>query len=144
MARHLAQSRDRIACIVGTRPEAVKMAPVVLGLRRKSWADPVVITTGQHGSVVQEVFGCFGLVSDIALSSRRSDSLSALTARLLHEVDKCLQPSHWGAVVVQGDTSSALAGSLAGFLSAIPVVHVEAGLRSGDLGNRSRRRPTGG
>ncbi|MDF3140940.1 MULTISPECIES: UDP-N-acetylglucosamine 2-epimerase (non-hydrolyzing) [unclassified Streptomyces] len=127
-------SRDRIACVVGTRPEAVKMAPVILELRRRPWADPVVITTGQHGSVVEQTLGCFGIEPDVGLGTRhRPHSLSQLSARLLRELGGHLDRADWRAVVVQGDTSSALAGSLAGFFSSIPVVHVEAGLRSGDL-----------
>ncbi|WP_045695307.1 non-hydrolyzing UDP-N-acetylglucosamine 2-epimerase [Streptomyces rubellomurinus] len=128
--------RDRIVCIVGTRAEAVKMAPVVLELRKQPWADPVLVATGQHGPVVDEVLACFGLRADIPLAPpRRDDSLTTLTAQLLRQVDGCLRGARWRAVVVQGDTTSALAGSMAGFLSSLPVVHVEAGLRSGDLGN---------
>ncbi|MFD8695478.1 non-hydrolyzing UDP-N-acetylglucosamine 2-epimerase [Kitasatospora purpeofusca] len=136
MTSERTHGRDRIACIVGTRPEAVKMAPVVLELRKQEWAEPLIVTTGQHGPVVGEVLSCFGLRADIALTPpRRSESLPTLTAQLLHQVDGCLRGARWRAVVVQGDTTSALAGSMAGFLSSLPVVHVEAGLRSGDLGN---------
>ncbi|MGW1070926.1 non-hydrolyzing UDP-N-acetylglucosamine 2-epimerase [Streptomyces aureus] len=136
MTSQAMHGRDRIACIIGTRPEAVKMAPVVLELCKQPWADPVIVTTGQHGPVVEEVLDCFGLRADIALTPPRpSRSLPMLTAQLLQEVDGCLRTSQWRAVVVQGDTTSALAGSLAGFLSALPVVHVEAGLRSGNLRN---------
>ncbi|GHE25267.1 UDP-N-acetyl glucosamine 2-epimerase [Kitasatospora indigofera] len=134
MTSRITHVRDRIACIVGTRPEAVKMAPVVLELRKQPWADPMIVTTGQHGPVVTEVLDCFGLRADITLTPPRpGHSLPALTAKLLHEIDNCFRASPWQAVLVQGDTTSALAGAMAGFLSALPVVHVEAGLRSGDL-----------
>ncbi|GGR31409.1 non-hydrolyzing UDP-N-acetylglucosamine 2-epimerase [Streptomyces netropsis] len=126
--------RHRIALVVGTRPEAVKLAPVALALSRSGWAEPVVITTGQHGEVVRETLSCFGLRPDIELTVRRgSGSVAELTGSLLSGLDTTFRSHPVGAVVVQGDTSSALAGAMAGFFSSIPVAHVEAGLRSGDL-----------
>ncbi|MFF7689463.1 non-hydrolyzing UDP-N-acetylglucosamine 2-epimerase [Streptomyces syringium] len=125
--------RQRIALVIGTRPEAVKLAPVALALSRSSWADPVLITTGQHSDVVPETLSCFGLRPDIELTVRRGNgSVAELTAGLLSRLDSTLRATPAQAVVVQGDTSSALAGAMAGFFAAVPVAHVEAGLRSGD------------
>lgn len=120
--------------MVGTRPEAIKLAPVVLELQKRSWADPVVITTGQHGPVVRETLSCFGLAAQEELGlTRDGDSVAGLTSALLSGLDRMLRTTGTDAVVVQGDTASALAGALAGFFGSTPVVHVEAGLRSGDL-----------
>ncbi|MFI9240313.1 non-hydrolyzing UDP-N-acetylglucosamine 2-epimerase [Streptomyces sp. NPDC053079] len=127
-------SAKRIALVVGTRPEAVKLAPVALELRRRAWARPLIITTGQHGPVVRETLACFGIGPDVELSAPHgADSVTELTAALLSALGTELRRPDIHAVVVQGDTSSALAGAMAGFFSSVPVVHVEAGLRSGDL-----------
>ncbi|WKX69378.1 non-hydrolyzing UDP-N-acetylglucosamine 2-epimerase [Streptomyces sp. XD-27] len=127
-------SARRIALVVGTRPEAVKLAPLILELRRCAWSRPMVITTGQHGPVVRETLSCFGIGPDVTLSAPRgADSVTELTAGLLSTLGPQLRRPGTHAVVVQGDTSSALAGAMAGFFSSVPVVHVEAGLRSGDL-----------
>ncbi|MGW2814093.1 non-hydrolyzing UDP-N-acetylglucosamine 2-epimerase [Streptomyces sp. NPDC001415] len=126
--------RQRIAVIVGTRPEAIKLAPVVQELKRKRWALPVVVTTGQHGTVVTDTLASFGLRAQTELTlPPGAHSVTELTAGLLRGLDKGLNTLAAHAVVVQGDTSSALAGAMAGFFSSIPVVHVEAGLRSADL-----------
>ncbi|MFI8942621.1 hypothetical protein [Streptomyces syringium] len=83
--------RQRIALVIGTRPEAVKLAPVALALSRSSWADPVLITTGQHGDVVPETHSCFGLWPDIGLTVRRGNgSVAELTAGLLSRLDSPL------------------------------------------------------
>ncbi|OKI04965.1 hypothetical protein A6A06_09750 [Streptomyces sp. CB02923] len=96
----------------------------------------MVIATGQHGAVVRDTLACFGLRAQVELpAAPGADSVSELTAGLLSRLGKRLRAPAVQAVVVQGDTASALAGALAGFYSSIPVVHVEAGLRSGDLRN---------
>ncbi|MBF6050058.1 UDP-N-acetylglucosamine 2-epimerase (non-hydrolyzing) [Streptomyces sp. NRRL B-1677] len=126
----------RIAIVVGTRPEAVKLAPVVQELNRQSWAEPVLVATGQHGEVVRETLSCFGLRAQVELTAPPGAvSVSELTAGLLSRLGERLRAPAADAVVVQGDTASALAGAMAGFYSSVPVVHVEAGLRSGDLRN---------
>ncbi|MFH8409246.1 non-hydrolyzing UDP-N-acetylglucosamine 2-epimerase [Streptomyces sp. NPDC018019] len=126
--------RQRIAIIVGTRPEAIKLAPVAQALKRQRWAQPVVVTTGQHGTVVRDTLACFGLRAQTELTlPPGTHSVTELTAGLLSGLGKGLSAPAAHAVMVQGDTSSALAGAMAGFFSSIPVVHVEAGLRSGDL-----------
>ncbi|MEU5425687.1 UDP-N-acetylglucosamine 2-epimerase (non-hydrolyzing) [Streptomyces olivoreticuli] len=128
--------RQRIVIVVGTRPEAIKLAPVVRELNRRSWAEPVLIATGQHGEVVRDTLSCFGLRAQVELTAPPgADSVTELTAGLLSGLGERLRAPAAHAVVVQGDTASALAGAMAGFYSSIPVVHVEAGLRSGDLRN---------
>lgn len=123
-----------VAVVVGTRPEAIKLAPVVLALAASDWARPSIITTGQHGDVVRETLDFFDLKADIELTlSAGSSGLAVLSAGLLSDLDCALGRTQASLVVVQGDTASTLAGAHAAFLGQIPVVHVEAGLRTGDL-----------
>ncbi|MEU7256974.1 UDP-N-acetylglucosamine 2-epimerase (non-hydrolyzing) [Streptomyces rimosus] len=131
--------RQRIAIVVGTRPEAVKLAPVVRELQRTHWAEPAVLTTGQHGTVVRNTLACFGLRAEAELDPlagtggpAAAGPVTELTAGLLSGLGSRLRAPDVRAVLVQGDTSSALAGAMAAFFAKIPVVHVEAGLRSGD------------
>lgn len=124
----------RIMVIYGTRPEAIKLAPVVRGLRDAPGLDPVVTLTGQHRSIVDQVHAIFGVEPDHDLDViRPRQSLDGLTARVLSRVTAVLRADRPDAVVVQGDTTSAFAGALAAFYERIPVVHVEAGLRTGDI-----------
>lgn len=123
-----------IALVVGTRPEAVKLAPVAIALAESGWARPSIITTGQHGDVVRNTLDLYDLKAEIELSiSAGTDSLAALHAALLTELDDALGRVEPALVVVQGDTASTLAAAHAAFLRRIPVAHVEAGLRTGDL-----------
>ncbi len=124
-----------VAVVLGTRPEAIKLAPVVAALRDSGWARPVVITTGQHEpEVIDEILGLFGLTVDVDLAVPRDErSLADFTAMLLHEVDGMLARIHSDLVIVQGDTATTLSAALAGFFRHVPVVHVEAGLRTYDL-----------
>lgn len=123
-----------VALVAGTRPEAIKLAPVAQALSASGSARPLIIATGQHGDVVREVFDLFDLQADHVISPPAgSESLAELNARLLREVDAILGSTQPDLVAVQGDTASTLAGALAGFFRRIPVVHVEAGLRTGDL-----------
>jgi len=127
--------RKTVMVVMGTRPEAVKLAPVVEALTASDWARPFVVTTGQHGDVVDEVLRLFDLKADVACAgARRGTSLTSLLTGLLDDIDGVLERNPADLIVVQGDTTSTLAGAMAGFLRRIPVVHVEAGLRTYDLG----------
>ncbi|HEX3815822.1 MAG TPA: UDP-N-acetylglucosamine 2-epimerase (non-hydrolyzing) [Mycobacteriales bacterium] len=120
--------------VVGTRPEAVKLAPVVTGLERADWAQPVVVTTGQHGEVVAETLRLLGVKAEHELVLERGgNTVAELQARLLQDLAGTIAATAPDLVLVQGDTASALAGAMAGFFAQVPVAHVEAGLRSGDL-----------
>ena len=125
----------RIAFILGTRPEAIKLAPVILEMRRRrSRLQPVVISTGQQADLVGPALETFGLRPDVDLHVMRPrQSLARLTSRCLTRISDALQTERPEIVVVQGDTTSALAGAQAAFLERIPVAHVEAGLRTGNL-----------
>ena len=118
---------------MGTRPEIIKMAPVYRALKNSSM--PVALLhTGQHEEMAWPLYEFFGIKPDYLLKlERTSDSLAHLNALLLEEIHAILQRANPSAVLVHGDTSSALAAALASFYQKIPVGHVEAGLRSGQM-----------
>jgi UDP-N-acetylglucosamine 2-epimerase (non-hydrolysing) len=119
--------------VLGTRPEAIKLAPVVHALRAHHLLEPVVVTTGQHQQMLRPVLSTFGIAPDHDLGIGRHDqSLADITTGALGGLDRLLASLDPDLLVVQGDTTSAFAGALAGFYHRLPVAHVEAGLRSGD------------
>jgi UDP-N-acetylglucosamine 2-epimerase (non-hydrolysing) len=124
----------KVHLIVGTRPEAVKLAPLAAALRSSGLAEPVVVATGQHTTMVTLALAAFGQSPDVTLSlDRRTGEQAELVAQLAPGLDGVLNRDRSSAVVVQGDTTSALVGGLVAFWRRIPLVHLEAGLRSGDL-----------
>ena len=127
-------SRTRPLLIYGTRPEAIKMAPVVAVCRKHEALEPVVCVTGQHREMLDQVNEYFGIVPDIDLAVMRpGQTLAELTARLLEGIDATLARYQPDCIVAQGDTTTVLAGALAAFYRKLPFVHVEAGLRTGNL-----------
>jgi len=117
----------------GTRPEAIKMCPLVLAFRRREIPVKVCLT-GQHRELVTEVMMTFGVRADYDLAvMREGQGLAALTARILTGVDEVLAEIQPSLLLVHGDTTSAMAAALAAFYRHIPVGHVEAGLRTHDL-----------
>ncbi|WP_282352645.1 UDP-N-acetylglucosamine 2-epimerase (non-hydrolyzing) [Pseudomonas sp. PS01303] len=126
----------KIMCTVGTRPEAIKMAPVILALKEQSWAEVRVLATAQHRHMLDQVMSFFGIVPDIDLNIMKpNQTLTELTARLLLELDKVLLEEKPDVVLAQGDTTTVFAMSLACFYRRIPFGHVEAGLRTWDMQN---------
>ncbi|MBU9544534.1 UDP-N-acetylglucosamine 2-epimerase (non-hydrolyzing) [Burkholderia multivorans] len=126
----------KILCAVGTRPEAIKMAPVIQALAKESWADVRVLATAQHRHMLDQVLKIFGIEPDIDLDIMRpNQALTTLTARLLLDLDDVLQAEKPDAVLVQGDTTTVMSVALACFYHRIPIGHVEAGLRTGDMAN---------
>ena len=124
----------RIVLLAGTRPEAVKMAPVVEALQRTEGLEPVLVVTAQHREMMDQALGVFGLRPDRDLNLMRPyQTLPDLTAGILRGVSAVLQEERPWAVLVQGDTTTAFAGALAAFYEGIPIGHVEAGLRTYDL-----------
>ena len=121
--------------IFGTRPEAVKMAPVIHECKRRLHAiEPIVCLTGQHREMLRQVTDYFGISEDVNLDVMRADqSLSGLTARCLEGIDAVLDREQPDCVVAQGDTTTVMAAAVAAFHRRIPLVHVEAGLRTHDL-----------
>ncbi len=126
----------KILCVAGTRPEAIKMAPVILELRRRAFAEVCVLATAQHRELLDRVFSVFGIVPDKDLDLMRPDqTLPDLSARLLLAMDAYLQECNPDLVLIQGDTTTVLMSAMACFYRGIPFGHVEAGLRTGNLRN---------
>lgn len=124
----------RIMVVYGTRPEAIKLAPVIRAIHASALLTPVVTLTGQHQAMVDQVNRMFDVRPDHNLDViRPGQPLDALTSRVLQRLTQTLRDERPDAVVVQGDTTSAFAGALAAFYEHIPVIHVEAGLRTGDI-----------
>jgi len=125
----------KVCIVVGTRPEAIKMAPVVLALRERSdFFDVTVCSTGQHTTMLDGAMAAFGIKPDKELTVMQpGQSLAQLTSRLLLVLDEYFEAARPDLILVHGDTTSAMAGALAAFYRQIDVGHVEAGLRTGNL-----------
>ena len=123
-----------VMAVYGTRPEAIKMAPLIAELRRHPDLCPVVAVTGQHREMLDQVNQLFDITPDHDLDLMRPGAgLAELAGRTLTATSHLLGSARPDAVVVQGDTASAFFAALAAFYHRIPVVHLEAGLRTGDL-----------
>ncbi|HXV58339.1 MAG TPA: UDP-N-acetylglucosamine 2-epimerase (non-hydrolyzing), partial [Gaiellaceae bacterium] len=119
--------------VFGTRPEAIKLALVVEELRRSPVFEPTVVVTGQHREMLDQVLRVFDLAPDHDLNLiQPRQCLSGLTGEALKRLGPLVEREAPGAVVVQGDTTSTFTGALAAFYNDVPVVHVEAGLRTGN------------
>lgn len=124
----------KILVVLGTRPEAIKLAPLILDVKGRPGADARVCLTGQHREMVEKVLSFFGIVPDHDLGVMQQDqSLNGLAARALAGLDGVLSEHRPDWTVVQGDTTTAFAAALASFHRRVRVAHVEAGLRSFDL-----------
>lgn len=120
--------------IYGTRPEAIKMAPIVNALVESDDFECVVTVTGQHRAMLDQVNSLFGIVPDYDLNIlQQRQSLTSIMSKTIDGLDGLFQERKPDAVVVQGDTTTSTAAAIAAFYHNIPVVHVEAGLRSGNL-----------
>ena len=121
--------------VFGTRPEAIKLCPVILECQRRAEeVSPVICSTGQHREMLAQVLGYFGIQPDIDLGLMQpGQTLTGLTATCLQAVDGVIQQQKPDCVVVQGDTTTVMAAAMVAFYHRTPVVHVEAGLRTGDL-----------
>ncbi|MES2753567.1 MAG: UDP-N-acetylglucosamine 2-epimerase (non-hydrolyzing) [Pseudomonadota bacterium] len=124
----------KILIIFGTRPEAIKLFPVIAALRDNAGLTVRVCVTAQHRGLLDQVLGIAGLTPDIDLDLMEpGQSLDRLTARLLTGLGEVMDAERPDRVLVQGDTATAMVGALAAYYRKIPVGHVEAGLRSGDI-----------
>ncbi len=120
----------KVVVILGTRPEAVKLAPVILGLRQTPWTT-IVIATGQHQQILHQTLGWFGIIPDEDLQIMTpKQTLADITCRCLTGLEERLRFHQPDLVVVQGDTTTTFAAALAAFYAHIPIAHVEAGLRT--------------
>lgn len=123
-----------VLVVYGTRPEAIKMAPVVEALRAAPGTRTTVVVTAQHRGLLDQVNALFDIVPDRDLDLMRpGQTLAALTARVLAALTEVLEAERPDVVLVHGDTTTAMATALAAFYREVPVGHVEAGLRSGRL-----------
>jgi UDP-N-acetylglucosamine 2-epimerase (non-hydrolysing) len=128
------QSRIKVLSIFGTRPEAIKMAPLVKALAAESGVHSMICVTGQHQSMLRQVLDLFDLKPDFTLDVMKPhQSLNTLTAALYDAIDPVLEMTQPDRVLVHGDTTSAMVAAMAAFHRRIPVGHVEAGLRTGDI-----------
>ena len=124
----------RVLVVVGTRPEAIKLAPLCLALRADAHFEVEVCATSQHGTMLLPMLEFFGVVPDHDLKVMQAgQTLAGATSRVLEGVSAILAARTFDVVVVQGDTTTAFTAALAAFYARVPVAHVEAGLRSGDL-----------
>src|SRR6266851_3132127 len=134
LAKFDRRCRVKILTIVGTRPEAIKMLPLIRGLRRNRKFELISLATGQHREMLQQVFETFDEKPDINLNLMKDNqSLTELTSSVLSQMSEIYRTYRPDLVLVQGDTTTAMTAAMGAFYARIPVGHVEAGLRSGDL-----------
>lgn len=132
----VSQQKKTVVLVVGTRPEAIKMAPVYLALQRSSVLTPFLLSTGQHREMLRQALASFGIEPDHDLSLMApGQDLVELTGKVLNAVYRFLLERRPSAVLVQGDTTSVLAAALAANFADVPVGHVEAGLRTYQMRN---------
>jgi len=125
---------NKVYVFIGTRPEAIKLAPLVAVLRASGTHLVRVVSTGQHREMLAQMLSEFGIAADIELGlMSRSQTLSGLSALLFQHVGNLVRRDHPDLVVVQGDTTTAMVAAVCAFYEGIPVAHIEAGLRSGNL-----------
>lgn len=121
----------RAMLVMGTRPEAIKLCPLVLEMRERCGWEAQICSTGQHRAMLDSALQAFGLRRDFELDAMRTGQSSAtLSARILRGMDELLRAERPDLVLVQGDTTSAFSAALAAFYAGIPIGHVEAGLRT--------------
>lgn len=126
--------RRKLMVVIGTRPEAIKLAPVVLAIQDSDWAKCELVLTGQHKELIDPLIQQFELpVRHNLQSMRHNQALAPVTARILEGLDKLVETSRPDVIIGQGDTVSVLAASMVAFFRQIPFAHVEAGLRTGNL-----------
>lgn len=123
-----------IMTIYGTRPEAIKVAPIIKAIEKADGLENTIVVTGQHREMLDQVNTMFGIVPDHDMNIMSAgQSLNGIVAKVISGVDEILEKEQPDAVIVQGDTSTVMGAAVASFNRQIPVVHLEAGLRSGDI-----------
>lgn len=137
MRARASREQIKVMVVLGTRPEAIKLAPVVMELQRHEGRfQTVICATGQHREMLQQALETFGLHPDFNLDVMKTNqSLADVTSAVLTRMDSVLEREKPDVVLVQGDTTTTLAASLAAFYQTVPVGHVEAGLRTRDRYN---------
>ena len=126
--------KKKIVCVIGTRPEAIKMAPVVIALMKQDYFDVKVLATGQHAAMLDQVLDFFSLTADRNLHiMKERQTLDYITSSVLTGAGEYFDEIKPAAVLVHGDTTTTFAAGLAAFYRGIPIGHVEAGLRSWNM-----------
>lgn len=128
------EKKLKIMTVYGTRPEAIKVAPIIKALEASDRFESIPVVTGQHREMLDQVNELFGIepTRDLAIMSK-NQTLNGIVAKVIAGIDEVYQEFAPDAVIVQGDTSTVMGAAVAAFNRQIPVVHVEAGLRSGDI-----------
>jgi UDP-N-acetylglucosamine 2-epimerase (non-hydrolysing) len=130
----MSAERRRVMVVFGTRPEAIKVAPVLVALEESPDFEPVVVVTGQHREMLAQVLELFAIVPDHDLGILEPrQTLTSVTTRALSGLEPIFHSERPDAVLVQGDTTTTFVGALAAFYRHVPIFHLEAGLRTGDL-----------
>ncbi len=123
----------KILSVFGTRPEAIKMAPLIKQLEKTEGLESIVVVTAQHRQMLDQVMQLFSLKADYDFDlMRHGQTVSSITQEVLHKMDPILEQEQPDLVLVHGDTTTTFAAALAAFYRQIPIGHVEAGLRSGN------------
>lgn len=126
--------RKPVLVVVGTRPEAIKLSPVIAELKKSEFLRPIVVSTGQHGDILDSALRDLYIIPDFELSVMRpNQTLSESAARVLSNLNPIYIEEKVAATLVQGDTTSALMGALSSFYNQVPIGHIEAGLRTDNL-----------
>ena len=126
--------KPKIVICIGTRPEAIKMAPVYLNLLKDDRLEPILVSTGQHREMLQQVFDVFDIQPDVNLGvMKHGQTLASLTSLLIEKMSQCLGEIKPAAILVHGDTTTCFCASIAAFYLHIKIGHVEAGLRTYDF-----------
>lgn len=124
----------KVMVVYGTRPEAIKVAPVIKALEADPNLEPIVVVTAQHREMLDQVNQVFEIEPDVDLNlMAHGQTLNSIAGSVISKIDEVLAEHEPDAVVVQGDTTTVMGAAIAAFNREIPVVHLEAGLRSGDI-----------
>lgn len=130
----MTSAKPKIMTVYGTRPEAIKVAPVVTALQDDERFDSVVVSTGQHREMLEQVNKRFGILPDHDMALMKpGQSLNELVSRAIAGLDGIIDAEQPDVIISQGDTSTAMAAALAGFHRGVKIVHLEAGLRTGNI-----------
>ncbi|TVU57078.1 UDP-N-acetylglucosamine 2-epimerase (non-hydrolyzing) [Corynebacterium aurimucosum] len=126
--------QPKIMTVYGTRPEAIKVAPVIKALEKDERFESVAVSTGQHKEMLEQVNTMFGIEPKLDLHlMKRGQGLNEIVSRALMGLDEIIDAEQPDVIISQGDTSTAMTAALAGFHRGVKIVHLEAGLRTGDI-----------
>lgn len=128
--------KKKIFCVIGTRPEVIKLAPIILFLKNQNWVNLKVVATAQHRDMLDDLVNFFDIKIDYDLNvMKKKQSLTELTSKILVKMDIILKNERPDLLIIQGDTTTVLSSGLSAFYNNIKIAHVEAGLRSFNINN---------